>query len=66
MNGPQHYELAERLMGFARENAEADSDFLVASAQVHATLALVAAMMDDRSVGMGRHDDENAWRKVLS
>lgn len=42
MNGPQHYAMAETLLRGAGD-INADGDFLVALAQVHATLALAAA-----------------------
>lgn len=63
MNGPQHYAEAERLLG---DVAEPDDPLTVAKSQVHATLALAAAvgLLDTFGGGeFGRPDfDASAWR----
>lgn len=77
MNGPQHYEAAERLLRSAHELAlieGADPEVrdravmaTVAEAQVHATLALAAATalgLSDRD-GM-RMGDGEAWEAACS
>jgi len=54
MNGPEHYQEAERLLtqaapprrGYARGNEPDQHPDPLAAAQVHATLALAAATMD--------------------
>jgi hypothetical protein len=47
MTGPEHYKEAERLLPLAHDLADQGhqvrADFIVARAQVHATLALAAA-----------------------
>ena len=48
MNGPQHYQMAETLLKLARERADADTDYLVATAKAHAMLAQVAVEVDRR------------------
>lgn len=66
MSGPEHYTEAERLLALAPALDP------VAEAQVHATLALVAALVETRQVGpvegWGGHDVsvENvyAWREA--
>lgn len=67
MTGPEHYAEAERrlLMGWEEESTPERSAYLVAEAQVHATLALAAA------TAMGAVDaadistaDLDAWREV--
>lgn len=56
MNGPQHYVEAERLLALAdarvsheweHQSGEQKAD-VIAAAQVHATLALAAATINDR------------------
>lgn len=52
MNGPQHYEEAERLLKAAMltdDDVEAGYESNVAAAQVHATLALAAATAESES-----------------
>lgn len=47
MNGPEHYREAERIIGMVTEPSggiHADRDDVIAAAQVHATLALAAAL----------------------
>ncbi len=43
MNGPEHYREAEKALEFAWSGESSDPELGVASAQVHATLALAAA-----------------------
>lgn len=43
MNGPEHYREAERRLAQAHEVEGEFADYLMAKAQVHATLALAAA-----------------------
>lgn len=43
MNGPDHYRCAEQRISDAYRAAPNDAAFLMAEAQVHATLALAAA-----------------------
>jgi hypothetical protein len=45
MTGPEHYLEAEAMLKLA-ESLHADSDYCNAQAQVHATLALVAATVN--------------------
>jgi len=61
MNAMQHYQLAEKLLKFARENADADGDYLVASAQAHATLALTAV----QAMGARWYDTSPQWRATF-
>lgn len=77
MNGPQHYAEAERLLDGPDVSCE-DYDELrrdnLAAAQVHATLALAAAMVEGRAIGplesWGGHHiellDASPWREVTS
>lgn len=50
MTGPEHYREAERLVALAHDMADQKhqerADFIIARAQVHATLALAAATID--------------------
>lgn len=47
MNGPQHYTVAEQLLGTVKPTSTlAETQTAAALAQVHATLALVAAQVD--------------------
>ena len=67
MTGPEHYQEAEQLLAAANRRAEeAESGFYeqtMAEAQVHATLAGVAAAMQAQfSV---THRAELAWREAL-
>lgn len=74
MNGPEHYAEAERLLeqahvkvAGAREKAIPKGSAYVAAAQVHATLALVAATLDAPTHNTGntpKRDDE--WKQALS
>jgi hypothetical protein len=46
MTGPEHYQEAEKLLGYAGEydTAQKSAAQMTAAAQVHATLALAAAI----------------------
>jgi hypothetical protein len=61
MTGPDHYCEAERLIGYvkASENAPRACALLLAEAQIHATLALVAATAVVA-------DDEAEWKAAVS
>lgn len=68
MSGPEHYHEAERLMGIAsdeagRVGADSYSAAMLAAAQVHATLALVAATVIPRrpTVTMAAY---HAWGQI--
>ncbi len=67
MTGPEHYQEAEQLLAAANRRAEeAESGFYeqtMAEAQVHATLAGVAAAMHPQLGGAYQLDE--AWRKAL-
>jgi hypothetical protein len=60
MTGPEHYREAEQLLGARRsgESAE-DAASRLAEAQIHATLAVAAAMALAHS---GTKDDDGGWR----
>jgi hypothetical protein len=69
MTGPGHYKEAERLMSLEphqrTENGEPDNPAilaLMAEAQVHATLALAAAVVDGPAVM--RPEDRDEWDRV--
>lgn len=55
MNGPQHFRQAEELLAYsdspAARSVEGEAVQAIAQAQVHATLALVLAVADTRTVG---------------
>lgn len=76
MNGPEHYTEAEALTAKAETVHHAARDHLLARAQVHATLALVAATLD-ASAGhsINHHDGERTeyvnenqhlWDRVIA
>lgn len=67
MNGPQHYREAERDIDRANNESIADgfAQFLIARAQVHATLALAAATMD-AVVIEGEQANAEQWRELTS
>lgn len=75
MNGPQHYRESERLLPIAHDLADQGqqvrADFIVARAQVHATLALVAATVADQGCGCGlfeKHDTlcpARDWQRAM-
>lgn len=63
MTGPGHYREAERLLDLTRTNDRTPEDpLLYAEAQVHATLALAAAMVDGPSVM--RPEDRDDWDRA--
>jgi hypothetical protein len=66
-SGPDHYQEAERLLAAANRRAEAGEDGLnpqtMAEAQVHATLAGVAAAIQAQFPMT--HRAELAWREAL-
>lgn len=62
MNGPQHYQEAERrlLMAWEEDSTPERNAHLVAEAQVHATLALVAATAEQAGIAATAHDIRSA------
>lgn len=76
MTGPEHYREAERLAAMAHRFTYGDSAdpvvgaALADEAQVHATLALVAATVEQAEVTAVAHDIRsqtlNAWDSALS
>lgn len=67
MNGPQHYREAERLLPIAHDLADQGkqvrADFIVARAQVHATLAHAAATA---AATLGQHGvPSGEWQEAL-
>lgn len=59
MKGPRHYQEAEQLLSKAEhERNETTKANLLAAAQVHATLALVAATVH---TGQGTKDQIHTW-----
>jgi len=76
VNGPTHYAEAEKLVAAARDDvrtaegsvaftqAEARAHVAIAAAQVHASLAQVAATVEPRI--WDESDLANAWAEVLS
>lgn len=65
MNGPDRYELAEKIMEGVRELPPSDPAALanIAAAQVHATLALAAAVAELSA--RKDKDSFNHWLNVL-
>lgn len=73
MNGPGHYREAEKALGGVLKSADAsdvDIAAVIAIAQVHATLALVAATTDAAAGGDPEHGfgllDREEWIRVTS
>lgn len=72
MNGPEHYAMAEQLTAQAHTVDHEFAVYLVAKAQVHATLALAAATASDRTAYLHEGftatviDDSSAWGEVAS
>lgn len=64
MNGPTHYLCAERRISEAYRAAPDDALFLMAEAQVHATLALAAATLHNGSGDNGSGASSDRWREV--
>lgn len=63
MTGPQHYQEAERLLSIAGDTPDAQAA-LHAEAQVHATLALTAATVQDAVSIDGQ--DADRWAEVTA
>ena len=65
MNGPEHYREAERILDHAEEHAEKHGDAwylsAIGAAQVHATLALVAATLE----ASAQRIDQNYKRPLI-
>ena len=70
MTGPEHYKEAERLLSDAEENhahqgsGDPATPDLLATAQVHATLALAAATALAPAHKSVNHPDTVGWTKV--
>ena len=66
MNGPDHYRCAQlRISEAHRAGAALDyAAFLMAEAQVHATLALTAATLHSGSGDDGSGAPSDQWREV--
>ena len=64
MNGPDHYLCAERRMSDAYRAAPDDALFLVAEAQVHATLALAAATLHSGNGDNGSGASSDQWEEA--
>ena len=64
MNGPDHYLCAERRVSEAYRAAPDDAAFLMAEAQVHATLALAAATLHSGSGDNGSGASSDQWREA--
>jgi hypothetical protein len=66
MNRPEHYRAAEYLLSRSTDTPDTDeAAFLVASAAVHATLALAAATaIPAATAGEMAGDDCDAWEGV--
>jgi len=69
LTGPEHYREAERrlLMGWEDDSAPERSAYLVAEAQVHATLALVAALAKPGAYfgEEGELREQRAWEQAI-
>lgn len=61
MNGPDHYLCAERRISEAYRAAPDDAAFLMAEAQVHATLALAAATLHGGGDGGSGASSDQWW-----
>ena len=71
MNGPDHYRYAELRISDAYRAAPDDALFIMAEAQVHATLALAAATIHGSGApygvtirGNGSGASSDRWREV--
>lgn len=64
MNGPGHYVCAELRISDAYGAAPDDALFLMAEAQVHATLALAAATLHSGSGDNGSGVSSDQWWEV--
>lgn len=61
MNGPDHYLRAEQRISDAYRAAPDDALFIMAEAQVHATLALAAATLHSGSGDNGSGASSDEW-----
>lgn len=67
MNGPEHYREAEGALAAVKETSVAEAKaLLVGIAQVHATLALVAAQVDLIGDMDEVYDAQRTWQKVTN
>lgn len=66
MTGPEHYREAERLLAKSKASSADVANWEVAQAQAHATLALVAAQMEQASVTAGGSGFVSGWTKTLA
>lgn len=64
MNGPQHYREAERLLRRSEEWDPQSADLLVKQAQVHATLAHAAAVIDAGNAVTWTSSSDGDWHEV--
>lgn len=68
MTGPEHYAAAERLLEWVAlspaEDVQDNAPVALAAAQVHATLALAAAVAVAHAVINGR-DQHGAWHEAM-
>ena len=67
MNGPDHYREAQQCISDANRANRATPDiaaYLMAEAQVHATLALAAATLHSGSGDNGSGVSSDQWREV--
>lgn len=65
MNGPEHYRMAEQLADQAHAVDPDYAAYLVAKAQVHATLALAAAAALQTAGVPQDGDTAHEWRRVI-
>lgn len=63
MNGPDHYRAAEKALSYAWSGEATDVELTIAAAQVHATLALVAATVEPAGWQPGEFP---GWREAVS
>lgn len=67
MNGPQHYRQAENCLHQSEMSDPQSADLLVKQAQVHATLAHVAALVDAADQGADQLSwPGHAWSEATS
>ena len=64
MNGPDHYRYAELRISEAHRASPDYAPFLMAEAQVHATLALAAATLHSGSGNNGSGASSDQWWEV--
>lgn len=65
MNGPAHYKEAERLVALA-DRDDKRRDGLIRFAQVHATLALVAATAETYAEQWSGNHNGREWSEAIS